>query len=192
MKLPDKIINSYLTHYNKQCTMETIRERRDTYIAQLYRENFTKIRSYISSRINDAWRAEDLAQDVWVKLLTSAKEITADTAIAYIYTIARNLVNDYLRNYYTAQESGTEMARTATDTDHVNAECLMIADELAAQEQSRVERLPAQRRIIYVMSRYEEKSVSDIAGELSLSLRTVENHLRMGRHDVRQYLAAIA
>lgn len=122
--------------------MGTIREERDAYIGRLYRENFSKIRSYISSRINDAWRAEDLAQDVWVKLLTSAKEITADTAIAYIYTIARNLVNDYLRNYYSAQEAGNEMANSATEIDHVNAESLMIADELAAQEQSRLSVFP--------------------------------------------------
>ncbi len=40
------------------------------------------------------------------------------------------------------------------------------------------------------MSRYEEKSVEDIASELSLSFRTVENHLRLGRRDVRQYMSA--
>ena len=192
MTLTDRITNQYLTHYNKQCTMETISEGRDAYIARLYRENYNRILSYISARINDAWRAEDLAQDVWLRLLTSNREISPDTALPYIYTIARNLVNDYLRNYYSAQEAGTEMANTVSDTDAVNAECLMIADELAAHEQQRVERLPAQRRIIYVMSRYEDKSVSDIAGELSLSLRTVENHLRMGRRDVRDYIAGIA
>jgi len=192
MMLTDRITNQYLIHYNKQCTMETISEGRDAYIVRLYRENFNRILSYISARINDAWRAEDLAQDVWLRLLTSNREISPDTALPYIYTIARNLVNDYLRNYYSAQEAGTEMANTVSDTDTVNAECLMIADELAVHEQKRVERLPAQRRIIYVMSRYEDKSVSDIAGELSLSLRTVENHLRMGRRDVREYIAAIA
>lgn len=172
--------------------METIREGRNTYIARLYSENFNKILSYITSRINDSWRAEDLAQDVWLRLLTSSKEISSETALSYIYTIARNLVNDYLRNYYSAQEAGSEMARTATETDCINAESMMVADELARHEQKRVERLPAQRRIIYVMSRYEEKSVADIATELSLSLRTVENHLRMGRRDVREYIAAIA
>lgn len=172
--------------------METIREGRDTYIARLYSENFDKILNFITARINDAWRAEDLAQDVWLRLLTSTKEISADTALPYIYTIARNLINDYLRSYYSAQEAGTEMARTVSDTNYVDAECEMIADEIAEIEQKRVERLPAQRRIIYVMSRYEEKCVGDIAAELSLSLRTVENHLRMGRRDVRKYIAAIA
>lgn len=61
---------------------------------------------------------------------------------------------------------------------------------MAQAEQRRVECLPRQRRIIYVMSRYEEKSVEDIASELSLSFRTVENHLRLGRRDVRQYMSA--
>lgn len=172
--------------------METIREGRNAYIARLYRENFTKILSFISSRINDDWRAEDLAQDVWLRMLTSSSEISPESALSYIYTIARNLVNDYLRSHYCAQEAGNEIARTATDIDAINAESLMIADEIALHEHKRVERLPAQRRIIYVMSRYEEKSVSDIADELSLSLRTVENHLRMGRRDVREYIAAIA
>ena len=52
--------------------METIREGRNAYIARLYNENFTKILNFISSRINDAWRAEDLAQDVWLRRLTSS------------------------------------------------------------------------------------------------------------------------
>ena len=39
------------------------------------------------------------------------------------------------------------------------------------------------------MSRYDDKSVDDIAGELSLSFRTVENHLRMGRRDVRAFMS---
>lgn len=60
--------------------METIREGRNAYIARLYNENFTKILSFISSRINDAWRAEDLAQDVWLRMLTSNSEISPETA----------------------------------------------------------------------------------------------------------------
>jgi RNA polymerase sigma-70 factor (ECF subfamily) len=38
------------------------------------------------------------------------------------------------------------------------------------------------------MTRYEELPVSDIADRLQLSVRTVENHLRMGRKDVRDFM----
>jgi RNA polymerase ECF-type sigma factor len=41
------------------------------------------------------------------------------------------------------------------------------------------------------MSRYEEKTTEEIADYLALSKKTVENHLRLGRRDVRQYMAAI-
>jgi len=42
------------------------------------------------------------------------------------------------------------------------------------------------------MSRFQERSVEDIAGEMKLSFRTVENHLRLGRRDIRDYMSAIA
>ena len=42
------------------------------------------------------------------------------------------------------------------------------------------------------MSRYDDMPVSDISERLSLSARTVENHLRLGRSDIRSYMSAIA
>ena len=38
------------------------------------------------------------------------------------------------------------------------------------------------------MRRFEGKSYSDILGELNPSARTVENHLRIGRHEVREFI----
>ena len=55
-------------------------------------------------------------------------------------------------------------------------------------EKHRLSLLPPQRRIIYTMSRFESKSISDISEELNLSHRTVENHLRIGRHEMREFI----
>ena len=38
------------------------------------------------------------------------------------------------------------------------------------------------------MNRFEDKSIADISSELNLSHRTVENHLRIGRHEIREYI----
>jgi hypothetical protein len=48
--------------------------------------------------------------------------------------------------------------------------------------------IPDQRRKVYELTRFEENSASDIAVMLNLSQRTVENHLRMGREEVRKYI----
>ena len=63
-----------------------------------------------------------------------------------------------------------------------------VADDLEACEKHRLSLLPPQRRIIYTMSRFESKSISDISEELNLSHRTVENHLRIGRHEMREFI----
>lgn len=61
-------------------------------------------------------------------------------------------------------------------------------NDLEACEKYRLSLLPPRRRTIYAMSRFEDKSISDISAELNLSHRTVENHLRIGRHEVREFI----
>lgn len=158
-------------------------------IDRAYRSHRCRVLNYISTRVNDRAEAENLAQDVWLRLLSCDKTIEAESLQALIFTVARNLVNDYLRRLYLRQEIGDEMRRTA-DTVDTDMESAAIARDLARHEAVRVECLPPQRRIIYIMSRYEEMSVEDIAGSLDLSHRTVENHLRMGRRDIRRYMEA--
>ncbi|MDE7407905.1 MAG: sigma-70 family RNA polymerase sigma factor, partial [Muribaculaceae bacterium] len=171
--------------------MEHDAPRQDALIAQSYKENFKRVINFIMTRVNNVYDAENLAQDVWVKLLTCGRELTPATITSFIFRIASNLVNDYLRHIYCMRDTHNEMS-FADEELAVSPEAEVMADEIAQLEQMRVKCLPAQRRIIYIMSRYEDKTVNDIADELSLSFRTVENHLRMGRRDVRNYIMNIA
>ena len=170
--------------------MNDFRPSSDGCIDKLYRENYARVYNYISSRINDASRAEDLTQDVWLRILTSRKEIDMQTAVPYLYVIARNLVNDYLRGYYLGRGAEAGLDECTEEMSDVTTDSDIITAEIQNLELMRVKRLPRQRRIIYRMCRFEDKGVSDIAAELSLSTRTVENHLRIGRREVRQYVAA--
>ena len=171
--------------------MEIRRQSNEAIIASSYTENFSKILGYIRERINDIHDAENLAQDVWLRLLECGKELKADTIVSLLYTIAHNLVNDYLRRLYRSRAMQEEIMLTSEEADPYT-ESRAIARDIAAMEYRRADALPPQRRIIYMMSRYDDKSVDDIACELNLSFRTVENHLRLGRRDVRSFMAAIA
>ncbi|MDE5983121.1 MAG: RNA polymerase subunit sigma-70 [Duncaniella sp.] len=170
--------------------MENFSSSRNRLISDCYMATHNKIERFIGQRVNDICEAENLTQDVYLKLLEYDKELTADTITSLVYTIARNIVNDYLRHAYRTG-AVKEYLRENSLLYSTDVEAEVSARDIAVMERSRVERLPRQRRIIYVMSRYFEKSIADISTRLSLSTRTVENHLRMGRRDVREYMAMV-
>ena len=156
-------------------------------IEQAYVELRCRVRTYILYKINDADDAEDMTQDVFLRLLEYGQVIQPETAQSMIFTIARNLVFDYLRRHYCHQEAHDELFRS-TDIASNYTESNIVAHDLAQQEIQIVSQLPAQRQRIYTMVRYEGRCVADISKELRLSVRTVENHLAIGRREVRECL----
>lgn len=172
--------------------MEKSNSDRFLLIDQLYRRHSDRILSYVRTRINSIEDAENISQEVWMRLMESETDICIETIMSYLFRIATNLVNDYLRRMYVRQEIDRDIIDGFVDVSEVTPEHELEALQLSQLEMGRIECMPQQRRIIYKMSRFEEKTVNEIAESLSLSFRTVENHLRMGRHDVRNYISAIA
>jgi RNA polymerase sigma-70 factor (ECF subfamily) len=158
-------------------------------IEKAYELYYGKIVRYISCRINDNEDACDLAQDVFVRLLEHAACIYEEAAERLVFTIARNLVNDYLRRHYCKQEIDRYLI-DYTPTSDETTESQLDAAELAGLEQQRLARMPQQRRTIYIMRRFDEKSAKEISEELNISRRTVENHLYIGVNQMRDYLKA--
>ena len=68
------------------------------------------------------------------------------------------------------------------------SESRIVADDLRRMESRRISALPEQRRKVYEMNRFQGKSSEDIAEELNLSRRTVENHLFISRKEVREFI----
>lgn len=156
-------------------------------IANSYKEHHRSVYLYIYYKIACKEEAEDLAQDVFVRLIEYKQILLPETIKLLLFTIAKNLVNDYFRSYYRKQEMTSYMYEHAvTYTNDVESQ--VVADNLAVHEQYKLKLLPPQRRTIYAMSRFEDKTIADISTELQLSHRTVENHLRIGRKEMREYI----
>lgn len=160
-------------------------------ITEFYKLNFQRVLNYISSYISCREDAENLTQDVWMRLLTYDRNLCPETVMPLVFVIARNITYDYLRRMNNARCAAEDIRLSYAENTELAADEHLAAKEIAALEAKRIERLPDQRRIIYIMSRFEEKTTDEIASSLDLSKRTVENHLRLGRRDVRSYVAAI-
>lgn len=161
-------------------------------IADSYTSYHRSVYLYIYYRINSKEEAEDIAQDVFLRLMDYKQMLRPDTVKFFIYTISRNLVNDYLRRHYKKQHYKKQEI-TSYIYDHATTctnetENQIIANDLLACEKRKLRTLPEQRRKIYIMSRFEDKSSSEISAKLDLSRRTVENHLFISRKEIREYM----
>lgn len=156
-------------------------------VADAYSDYHPQVLSYLYYRTGNRREAEDLSQDTFLRLMDYARMLRPETIRHFIFTIARNLLQDYLRRHYKKQDVyahvAGEMKASSDDT-----ESRLIAKDLLACERRRLSRLPSRRRIIYIMTRFDGKTVPEISAELNLSRRTVENHLCIGRREIRSYI----
>ena len=113
--------------------------------------------------------------------------LRSDTVRSFMFTVARNLVTDYMRRQISKQEVGV-YSMEGLDIVYDDVECKVFAKEISKLEIMKANCLPEQRRVIYMKSRFECLSTEEIAAEMSLSKRTVEGHLLMGRKQVREFI----
>ena len=151
--------------------METTANTSDNIITRSYEEYYQVILTYITYRITHRYEAEDLTQDVFVRLLDYKQMLRPDTVI---------------RRYYKKQEIDSYIYDTMSTSTNETEEKI-IGDDLMTMERTRLAAMPEQRRLIYTLNRFENKTSPEIANELNLSCRTVENHLFLGRREMREF-----
>ena len=73
-------------------------------ITDYYMAHRDELLAFASSRLGDGCLAEDIVQDVFLRLLSSDRLLTEVTLPALVYTITRNLINDYYRRHTTHEQ----------------------------------------------------------------------------------------
>ena len=154
-------------------------------ISNYYAAHRDELLSFIAVRITNAVEAEDLVQDIFLRLLRGHHLITPDTLPALIYTMARHAVSDYYRRRHVFEEY-EHYIKCADSTSEI--ESLISARQLMERMERSLARLPQACCEIYRLHIYDGMKVSDIARELSLPYKQVENRLGQARKAVRQQL----
>lgn len=155
-------------------------------IENTYRKYRDSLYLYIKAKVADSDEAEDLTQDVFLRMMDSGA-LVGDTVGRFAFVIARNLVCDYLRRVYMAQEIGSYLSEFCPSCVDGTEERIAAAD-LLRRERERMELFPEQRRKVYAMARFGGRTIPEISSNLRLSRRTVENHLYLGRKEMRDYM----
>jgi RNA polymerase sigma-70 factor (ECF subfamily) len=146
--------------------------------------------AYVSSRLGNSVEAEDLVQNVFLRLLTSDKMITDITLPALVYTTARNLIADFYRRrtHFEAYEHYLKN----NDSTVESAESVLSIRDITEQLERGLARVPESCREIYRLHIYGGMKVAEISQRLGVGYKSVEHRLGTARKSVRQQLRNIA
>ena len=159
-------------------------------ITNYYIAHRDELLAFASSRLGDSRLAEDIVQDVFLRLLSTDKMITEVTLPALVYTITRNLINDYYRRHTTYEQY--EHYIKGVCSEMTTMESVFSAFEIMERLERGLVRLPENCREIYRLHIYGGMKVGEISRELGEGYKSVEHRLGTARKVMREYLRCYA
>ena len=140
-------------------------------LGELVRLYYGKIYNYIFYRVTDRTLAEDLTQEVFVKLTKSIHSYLPTASFsAFLFRIARNTVIDHLRT----SKQADELPETVTAPDSLK----QIEDRLDVQKL--LSRLPEEQRECILLYYIQELTYREISQILGIPIPTAKSRVQRG------------
>jgi RNA polymerase sigma factor (sigma-70 family) len=160
-------------------------------ISAAYVKYITEVKNYFSACLHSETEAEDLTQDLFIKLMDYSGMIVESTVKSFIFTMAHRMVIDIERHNTFVRKSTNEYKYISLNDIPYYEEKKLECEQLEKAEMRIIDKMPTKMANIYIMSRFEHRSIDEMALMLDISRRTVESHLYLSRQQVRNTLRRI-
>lgn len=166
------------TENKDQDIMKMLTAGDDRAIELLFDTYFTPLCQRVNRIVNNPVIAEDLVQDVFYTFWMKRFEIAIERSPAsYLYRMTLNAAFSYLRKYqHIAVTELNEKIGYSIDRSPSGEETFIFS-ELQEKINRIIQSLPPKCKLIFTMSRNEEMSNKEIAEQLNISVKTVENQM---------------
>ena len=149
-----------------------------------------RIKGYLMRTGSSEAEAEEIAQEAMIALWRKADRFDPATsgAVAWIFTIARNLRIDAVRRGRRAERMLQDIEAEYLPEPVESTETAFSRSQEAGHVELALQRLPAQQSEIIRLSFLEERPHSEIAALLGIPLGTVKSRVRLAINRLRELL----
>jgi RNA polymerase sigma-70 factor (ECF subfamily) len=149
------------------------------YYQELYRFAYTYLRDQVPS--------EEMAQEVFLYLWEKRGQIEIKTTLkTYMYSAIKNKCLNYIKYEVPRKNQLEESHLALMVTEQPDQE--VDSGRLKKYIQAAIDELPTKCRQIFVLSRNEGLTYEEIAEEMEISIKTVENQMSIALKKLRESL----
>lgn len=174
----------------EQSWLEALRLGDETALRPIFERYYAPLLTDVYRLIPDEDTCQDLVQDVFVELWRKRAELEIRGPLRpYLRRAAVNRAINFIktRRRYIL-DTPDELARTAADTSAQDIRHKEEQDSLETALHAAVDNLPEKCRLVFSLSRFEQLSHRQIAEQLGISVKTIENQITKALKLLRETL----
>lgn len=176
----------------EQQVFTALKEGHESAFEMLFKTYYQSLCKYAYSFLNDKDEAEEVVQAAFINVWDKRQAIEIQTSIkSYLYRMVRNSCLNVIKHQKVKkQHAAYEMA--GGEPSHEGVSQSVISSELEQKIYEAMKALPEQCRLVFQLSRFEELKYAEIADQMDISVKTVENQmgkaLKIMRIQLKDYL----
>lgn len=142
---------------------------------KLFRSYYKPLCYYADSFLNDMDSAEEIVQNLFYMLWKDRADLQIRLSVkSYLFQSAQNKAFSHLKHLQVMDVYRDKVIQEEFETSNLSPVDELEYRELESKFTSLLQRLPERQRRIFCMNRFGGKKYSEIAQELSVSIKTVE------------------
>jgi RNA polymerase sigma-70 factor (ECF subfamily) len=160
----------------------------------LFKEYSGRLYRFAFGYLKSEEEAEELVQEVFTRIWEKRADLKEELSFkSFLFTIAFNII----RKHFRTQAQLSEYFKTGLgDATDIQTAQQVSYDSLFQYITKLVEKMPLRRKEVFIKSRFDGLTIKEIAAELKISHKTVENQLTEALKFIRtnlnqEYLPAV-
>jgi RNA polymerase sigma-70 factor (ECF subfamily) len=163
---------------NTTTTIKPLSADSEKEFEQLFKEHFKNLYAYAFTILKNEAIAEEIVQNVFYKIWEKKVPDTIETSLkAYLYKAVYHESLNYLKHQKIKARYQLYVMHQTNNHNDQGASRKILVKELEEKIRDAMNALPQQCRTIFQLSRFEGLKYQEIADQLGISIKTVENQM---------------
>ncbi len=180
---------------SEQEIIGAIKEGNERIFEETFRKYYQSLCNYANSILKEMDEAEEVVQNLFLSIWEKRSDLEISISLkSYLYRAVHNHCLNRIK-HLKVREEYQQYAVNFYDASYESVSQTVMKNELETKIEEAIKKLPEQCRLIFRMSRFEELKYHEIAEQLELSPKTVENQigkaLKILRVELAEYLPLI-